>query len=137
MKSPRRSLERYQDSPGGGGQRNDWICQVAKETQQPFNGLCSGTTWVGRYQKKQSAFCLSIGLCCVQAGFPTSCLLDFYGAGEDNGGRGTDSLGGRHPNRTNGAPTPTTPLRFFTGRMPFLQPNQQRQSTEGTEEMDI
>jgi len=27
--------------------------------------------------------------------------------------RGTDSPGGRHPNRTNGAPTPTTPPRFF------------------------
>ena len=26
----------------------------------------------------------------------------------------------------------TTPLSFFTGRMPFLPPNQQRQSTEGT-----
>ena len=26
----------------------------------------------------------------------------------------------------------TPPLRFFTGRMPFLPPNQQRQSTEGT-----
>jgi len=26
----------------------------------------------------------------------------------------------------------TTPPRFFTGRMPFLPPNQQRQSTEGT-----
>jgi len=25
----------------------------------------------------------------------------------------------------------TSPLSFFTGRMPFLQPNQQRQSTEG------
>jgi len=25
----------------------------------------------------------------------------------------------------------TPPLRFFTGRMPFLLPNQQRQSTEG------
>jgi len=25
----------------------------------------------------------------------------------------------------------TTPLNFFTGRMPFLSPNQQRQSTEG------
>ena len=27
----------------------------------------------------------------------------------------------------------TPPLSFFTGRMPFLPPNQQRQSTEGTE----
>jgi len=25
----------------------------------------------------------------------------------------------------------TLPLKFFTGRMPFLPPNQQRQSTEG------
>jgi len=27
--------------------------------------------------------------------------------------------------------TSTPPLNFFTGRMPFLPPNQQRQSTEG------
>jgi len=27
----------------------------------------------------------------------------------------------------------TPPLSFFTDRMPFLQPNQQRQSTEGTQ----
>jgi len=27
----------------------------------------------------------------------------------------------------------TPPLSFFTGRMPFLPPNQQRQSTEGTD----
>jgi len=40
----------------------------------------------------------------------------------------TDSPGGRHPNRTNGAHNPP---RFFTGRMPFLPPNQQRQSTVG------
>jgi len=46
-------------------------------------------------------------------GFPTFCLLDFYGEGEDNGGRGTDSLGGRHPNRTNSASTPTTPKVFY------------------------
>jgi len=26
----------------------------------------------------------------------------------------------------------TSPLSFFTGRMPFLPPNQQHQSTEGT-----
>jgi len=44
--------------------------------------------------------------------------MDFYGAGEDNGGRGTDAPGGRHPNRTSGAPSPQPP-RFFTGRMPL------------------
>jgi len=27
------SLERYQDSLAGSGQRNDWICQVAKEKE--------------------------------------------------------------------------------------------------------
>jgi len=81
---------------------------------QPFNGLWSGTTQVGRYQKKQI-------------------LLNFCGAGEYNGGRGTDSLGGRHHNRTNGAPLPPQPPKvFFTGQMPFLPPNQQRQSSEGT-----
>jgi len=31
------------------------------------------------------------------------------------------------------APPATTPPRFFTGRMPFLLPNQQRQSTEAFE----
>ena len=28
----------------------------------------------------------------------------------------------------------TQPIKFFTGRMPFLPPNQQRQSTEGNKE---
>jgi len=30
------------------------------------------------------------------------------------------------------APLPPQPPRFFTGRMPFLPPKQQRQSTENT-----
>jgi len=29
------------------------------------------------------------------------------------------------------APLPSQPPKVFTGRMPFLPPNQQRQSTEG------
>jgi len=41
-----------------------------QQQQPPFNGLCSGKTQIGQYQKKHSAFCLSIQLCCVQAGFP-------------------------------------------------------------------
>jgi len=56
--------------------------------------------------------------------------MDFCGAGDDNGGRGTDSPVERNPIRTNGVSTPITPS-VFTGRMPFLPPNQQRQSTEG------
>jgi len=31
----------------------------------------------------------------------------------------------------------TPPLSFFTGRMPFLPPNQQRQSTEGNSQQPI
>jgi len=30
----------------------------------------------------------------------------------------------------------TPPLSFFTGRVPFLPPNQQRQSTEGQDQLD-
>jgi len=38
-------------------------------------------------------------------------------------------LGHMQVQTTNRASSP--PLSFFTGRMPFLSPNQQRQSTEG------
>ena len=31
----------------------------------------------------------------------------------------------------------TPPLKFFTGRMPFLPPNQQRQSTEGSQSVAL
>ena len=79
---------------------------------QPFNGLFSRTTWVSRYQKGKTN-------------------LDFTGA--------RDSEWQWHQlghmqfctslQTDNHASTP--PLKFFTGRMPFLPPNQQRQSTEG------
>jgi len=42
-----------------------YMSLTEQQQQPPFNGLCSGTTRVGWYQKKDSAFCLSIGLCCV------------------------------------------------------------------------
>jgi len=32
--------------------------------------------------------------------------------------------------------TSTSPVSFFTGRMPFLPPNQQRQSTKGTSKLN-
>ena len=49
---------------------------------------------------------------------------------EINRGRHIDHLAGCHSIRTNQCPHPPSPY-FFTGRMPFLPPNQQRQSTEG------
>jgi len=42
----------------------------------------------------------------------------------------TDHPAGHHSIRTNQCPPPPT-LPFFTGRMPFLPPNQQCQSTKG------
>jgi len=78
----------------------------------PFNGPLSGTTQVSRYQNGKNN-------------------LDFTEA------RDTEwqwrQLGRMHVctslQTDNHASTP--PLSFFTGRMPFLPPNQQRQSTEG------
>jgi len=57
-------------------------------------------------------------------------LLDFMVQGEINRGRHTEHPAGRHSIRTNQCPPPPSP-HFFTGRMPFLPPNQQCQSTEG------
>ena len=59
-------------------------------------------------------------------------LLDFMVQGKINTGRHTDHLAGRHSIRTNQCPPPPSPI-FFTGRMPFLPPNQQHQSTEGNQ----
>ena len=79
---------------------------------QPFNGLFSRTTWVSRYQKGKTN-------------------LHFTGARDREwqwhqmGHMQVCTL----LQTDNHASTP--PL-FFTGRMPFLPPNQQRQSTEGT-----
>ena len=88
--------------------------QQCTEYTHPFNGPFSGTTRVSRYQKGKTN-------------------LDFTEA--------RDSQWQWHQlghiqvcislQTDNHASTP--PLSFFTDRMPFLPPNQQRQSTEGTE----
>jgi len=57
-------------------------------------------------------------------------LLDFLVQGKINSDRHTDHPAGRHSIRTNQCPPPPS-LHFFTGRIPFLPPNQQCQSTEG------
>jgi len=74
---------------------------ITKQQQQPFNGLWSGTTRIGRYQKKQLLWIFMEQGRIMEAEAPT------------------DQVGA---NRTNSAPTPTTHPRFFTGRMPFLPP---------------
>ena len=59
-------------------------------------------------------------------------LLDFMVQGKINRGRHTDHPAGRHSIWTNQCPPPPSPISF-AGPMPFLPPNQQCQSTEGTE----
>jgi len=57
-------------------------------------------------------------------------LLDFMVQGKINGGRHTDHMAGRHSIQMNQCLPPPS-AHIFTGRMPFLSPNQQHQSTEG------
>jgi len=57
-------------------------------------------------------------------------LLDIMVQGEINRGRHTDHPAGRHSIRTNQCPPPPSPKYYFMGRIPFLPPNQQCQSTE-------
>jgi len=80
----------------------------------PFNGPFSGTTLVSRYQKGKTN-------------------LDFTEARDSEWQwHQLDNMQVCTLLQTdNHASTP--PLSFFTGRMPFLPPNQQRQSTEGNE----
>ena len=79
----------------------------------PFNGSFSGTTRVGRYQKGKTS-------------------LDFTEARDSEWQ--WHQLGHMQVcislQTDNHASTP--PLCFFTGQMPFLPPNQQHQSTEGS-----
>jgi len=71
-----------------------------------FNGPLSGTTWERRYQKRKAS-------------------LDFTEARDSEWQwQVCTSL-----QTDNHASNPIS--QFFTGRMPFLPPNQQRQSTEG------
>jgi len=87
-------------------------CYYWNTHTHPFNGPFSGTTWVSRYQKGKTN-------------------LDFTEARDNE--RQWHQLGHMQVcislQTDNHASTP--PLKFFTGRMPFLMPNQQRQSTEG------
>jgi len=87
------------------------LCEYKQPFLQPFNGLFSRTTWVSRYQKGKTN-------------------LDFTGARDSEWK--WHQLG--HMQVCTSLQTDnhaSTPPLFFTGRMPFLLPNQQRQSTEG------
>ena len=78
----------------------------------PFNGPLSGTTRVSRYQKGKTN-------------------LDFTGA-RDSEWQWHQLGMCKFAPRSRQITTPAPHHTVFTGRMPFLPPNQQRQSTEGT-----
>ena len=88
-------------------------CSLSYTHTHTFNGFLSRTTQVSQYQKRKTN-------------------LDFTGARDSEWqwhqlGHmqvGTSLQNDIHAN------TPCI-IQFFTGRMPFLPPNQQRQSTEG------
>ena len=100
------------------GSNSHWHCVPNSQTHthahiHPFNGPFSGTTQVNRYHKGKTNLAFTEATDSEwqwhQLGHMQVCI----------------SL-----QTDNHASTP--PLCFFTGRMPFLSPNQQRQSTEGT-----
>jgi len=87
------------------------VATVTVAHTHPFNGPFSGTTQLSRYQKGNTN-------------------LDFCEARDSEWqwhllGRMQVCTSLQTDNHTS-----TPPLSFFTGRMPFLPPNQQRQSTE-------
>ena len=84
----------------------------SKNNTQTFNGPLSGTTQVSRYQKGKTN-------------------LDFIGARDSEWQ--WHQLGHMQicPSLQTNNHASTPPLSFFRGRMPFLPPNQQHQSTEG------
>ena len=87
--------------------------QLDEQLLHPFNGHFFGTTRVSQYQKGKTN-------------------LDVIGARDSEWQ--WHQLG--HMQVCTSIQTDnhasTSPLSFFTGRMPFLPTNQQRQSTEGT-----
>jgi len=96
---------------------SDHFVNFVSKYTHPFNGLFSGTTRVGRYQKGKTN-------------------LDFTEARDSEWpwhqlGYVQVCTSLQTDNQQITMPAPTT--QFFTGRMPFLPPNQQCQSTEGTQ----
>ena len=105
-------------------QTKGFFCKLAKEITSktttrthththPFNGPLSGTIWVSRYQKSKTNLDLTEARDSEWQWHQLDHMQVCTSLQTDN-----------H--------TSTPLLSFFAGRMPFLPPNQQCQSTEGT-----
>jgi len=116
----RQQLQQSRGVPLGTDSRDDSVSNSDDSVRSlyththPFNGPFSGITRVSRYQKGK------INLDFTEAR-DSEWQWHQLGYMQDCTSLQTD----------NHASTP--PLSFFTGRMPFLPPNQQHQSTEGTQ----
>ena len=112
-----RHRDQHSAVPPVHGRKSPAVCQrngrlITHTHTQPFNGALSGTTRVSRYQKGKTNLDFTEARVSEwqwhQLGHMqvcTSLQADNY--------------------------VSTQPLSFFTDRMPFVPPNQQRQSTEG------
>ena len=88
------------------------ILKCSNTYTHPFNGPFSGTTRVSQDQKGKPIWILLKQETVSGSGISWAICKSGSRSRQDN-----------HAS--------TQPLKFFTGRMPFLPSNQQRQSTEG------
>ena len=88
---------------------------TASTTLHPFNGVFSRTTWVRRYQKGKTSLDLN----------------EARDVGVWDGSGISWTIRKKSAPRSRQITTPTPHQSVFTGRMLFLTPNQQCQSTEG------
>ena len=91
---------------------NEYATWHVRVHTPPFNGPFSGTALVSRYQKGKTNMDFTETRDSGWQWHPLGHMQVCMSLQTDN-----------HPS--------TPPLSFFAGQMPFLPPNQQRQSTEG------
>jgi len=82
-----------------------------RNNKQPFNGLFSRTTRVSQYQKGKTNL--------------------YFTEARDMSGSGISRAICKSAPRSRQIIMPAPHHSLFTGRIPFVPPNQQRQSTEG------
>jgi len=93
-----------------------YVRVTAHTHTHPFNGPFSGTTQVSRYQEGKTNLDFTEARDSEWQWHQLGCMQVCTSLQTDN-----------HASNP--------PLSFFTGRMPFLPPNQQCQSTEGKSEL--
>jgi len=104
----------FKIATGSVGCTREWVVGIFEHSRitHPFNGPLSGTTQVSRCHKGKTS-------------------LDFTEARDSEWVSWVSWVICKSAPRCRQITTPAPHHSVFTGRMPFLPPNQQRQSTEG------